>query len=72
MVSCELRTPPPHPIQWVVDSPMTHTELSYLLGFGPVDLMIDTGPPSSPPMGTHQTMDNDDSTKSRTTTSSTK
>jgi hypothetical protein len=49
MVSCELRTPPPRPIQWAVDSPKTHT----------VDLTVDAGPPSSPPGVTHQAVDND-------------
>jgi hypothetical protein len=62
-VSCELRTPPPRPIQWVVDSSKTHTEHSYPLGFGPVDLTVDAGPPSSPPVDTHKTVDNDDFAK---------
>jgi hypothetical protein len=42
VVSFELQTPPPRPIQWAVDSPKTHT----------VDLTVD-GPPSSPPGATH-------------------
>ena len=54
MVSGELRTPPPRPIQWAVDSSMTHT----------LDLTVD-GPPSSPPGFTHQEVDNDNSAKRR-------
>jgi hypothetical protein len=50
MVSCALRTPPPCPIHWVVDSP---------------NLTVDAGPPSSPPVDTHPTEDNDDSAKHR-------
>ena len=49
-----LRTPPPHPIQWAVDSPKTHA----------VDLTVDD-PSSSPPGVTHQAVDNDDSAKRR-------
>jgi hypothetical protein len=67
VVSCELRTLAPRPIQWVGDSPKTHTEHSYPPGFGPVDPMggVGVGPPSSPPVGTHQIVDNDDSAKCR-------
>ena len=65
VASCVLRTPSPHPIQWAVDSPKTHTELSYPPGFGPVDLTMDAGLPSSPPVDTHQAVDNDDSAKQR-------
>jgi hypothetical protein len=64
-VSCELRTSPPRPIQWAVDSPKTHTEHSYPLEFGPVDLTVDDDLPSSPPVDTHQTVDNDGSAKRR-------
>ena len=38
---------------------------SYPLGFVPVDLTVDGGPPSSPPVDTHQTVDNDGSAKCR-------
>ena len=48
--SCALRTSPPRPIHWVVDSP---------------NLTVDAGPPSSPPVDTHPTKDNDDSVKRR-------
>ena len=48
--SCALRTPPPCPIHWAVDSP---------------NLTVDAGPPSSPPVDTHPTEDNDDSAKRR-------
>ena len=48
--SCALRTPPPRPIHWAVDSP---------------NLTVDAGPPSSPPVDTHPTEDNDDSAKRR-------
>jgi hypothetical protein len=58
VVSCELRTPPPRPIQWAADSPKTRTELNYQPGFGLVDLAVDAGPTSSPPVSTHQTVDN--------------
>ena len=54
VASCVLRTPPPRPIQWAVDSSKTHV----------VDLMVD-GPSSSPPGVTHQAVDSDDSTKRR-------
>ena len=50
VVSGALRTPPPRPIHWAMDSP---------------NLMVDAGPPSSPPVDTHPTEDNDDSTKRR-------
>ena len=63
VVSYELRTPPPCPIQWAVDSLTTHTEHSYPPGFRPVDLMVDGGPPSSPPVVTHLAVDNDGSAK---------
>jgi hypothetical protein len=55
VVLCELRTPAPCPIQWVGDSPKTHTEHSYPLGFGPVDPTggVGVGSPSSLPVGTH-------------------
>ena len=52
VASCVLRTPPPRPIQWTVDSPKTHV----------VDLTVD-GPSSSSPGVTHQAVDNDDSAK---------
>jgi len=52
--SCVLRTPPPRPIQWAVDSPKIHA----------VNLIVD-GPSSSPPEVTHQAVDNDDSAKRR-------
>ena len=55
VVSCELRTPPPRPILWAVDSPMAHM----------VDLTVDDGSPSSPPGVTHQVVDNDGSAKRR-------
>ena len=48
VVSCALRTPPPRPIHWAVDSS---------------NLAVDAGPPNSPPMDTHPTEDNDDSAK---------
>ena len=54
VASCVLRTPPPCPIPWAVDSPKTHV----------VDLTVD-GPSSSPPVVTHQAVDNDDSAKQR-------
>lgn len=53
MVSCEVRTPPTRPIQWAVDSSKAHTEHSYPPGFGPVDLMVGAGPPSSPLVDAH-------------------
>ena len=65
MVSCELQTPSPSPIQWVVDSSKTHTEHSYPPGFGPVDLTVDADPLSSPPVDTYRTVDNDNSAKRR-------
>ena len=65
MVSCELRTLAPRPIQWARNSLKTHTEHSCPPGFGPVDPTVDAGPPSSPSVDTHQTVDNDDSTKRR-------
>ena len=65
VVSCEFLTPPPRPIQWALDSPKTHTELSHPPGFGPVHRMVYAGPPSSPPVDTHPTEDNDDSAKRR-------
>ena len=48
--SCALRTPPPCPIHWAVDSP---------------NLTVDAGPPSSPPVDIQPTEDNDDSAKCR-------
>ena len=63
VVSCEIRTSAPRLIQWAGNSSKTHTEHSYLPGFGPVDPTVDAGPPSSSLVDTHQTVDNDDSTK---------
>jgi len=64
-VSCELRTPPPRPIQWAMDLPETHTEHNYPPGFGPANLTMDAGPPSSPPVDGHKTVDNDGFAKRR-------
>jgi hypothetical protein len=66
VVSCELRTPAPLPIQWVGGSAKTLTEHNYPLGFGSVDPTVDADPPSSPSVDAHQTVDNnDDSAKRR-------
>jgi hypothetical protein len=72
------RTPPPLPSQWVVDSPpvspqqghpqaneSTRHEEGYPPGFDPVDLTTDAGPPTTPPVDTRQSMDNDVSTARR-------
>jgi hypothetical protein len=44
---------------------MIHTEPSYPPNFRPIDLTVDAGPPSSPPVDTHEAMNNDGSAKHR-------
>ena len=48
-----------------MDSLETTTEHSYPPGFGPADLTVDAGPPNSPPVDGHQTVDKDGSAKCR-------